>query len=267
VPIEPLPVVKGHAYGNDFLLVSEEALGDRRPSELARAICHPHTGIGADGLILFMPEPGGASMRLFNPDGGRVEVSGNGIRCLAALLQRDHGGDAELCIRTASGPKRLTRLDRDGSRWRFLARMGAPSAIRSLEFEVSGERMTVISLWMGNPQCVLLGADPDPGRFQALGRALATHPAFPDGTNVEFAVVDRPDRVRIQIWERGVGPTSSSGTGSCAAAVAAATFGGADRAVDVVAPGGTQRVEWAPDGDVLLTGWAELLLEGSWLPG
>ena len=87
---------------------------------------------------------------------------------------------------------------------------------------------------------------------------------FPAGTNVEFAHVEAPDRVRILIWERGVGPTTSSGTGSSAAAVAAAAHGGALRALDVVAPGGTQRVEWLDDG-VYLTGWAELVMEGQWL--
>ena len=86
---------------------------------------------------------------------------------------------------------------------------------------------------------------------------------FPAGTNVEFAEVESPDRVRILIWERGVGPTTSSGTGSSASAVAAAAHGGASRAIDVVAPGGTQRVEWRQDC-VYLTGWAEVVLEGHW---
>jgi diaminopimelate epimerase len=89
---------------------------------------------------------------------------------------------------------------------------------------------------------------------------------FPAGTNVEFAQIDAPDRVRILIWERGVGPTSSSGTGTSAAAVAAAAHGGAARSIDVTAPGGTQRVEWLEDG-VYLTGWAEVLLDGRWLKG
>ena len=111
---------------------------------------------------------------------------------------------------------------------------------------------------------VVLGALPDAERFARLGRALATHPRFPHGTNVEFAQVEAPDRVRILIWERGVGPTTSSGTGTSAAAVAAATHGGAARTVEVIAPGGTQRVEWLDDG-VYLTGWAELVMEGQWL--
>ena len=125
-----------------------------------------------------------------------------------------------------------------------------------------GETLTATVLAVGNPQCVVLGPLPDDVRFARLGPALEHHPAFPDRTNVEFAVVEAPDRVRIRIWERGVGPTESSGTGSCAAAVAAASHGGAARDVEVIAPGGTQRVTWTEAG-ITLTGWAEILADGT----
>jgi diaminopimelate epimerase len=117
---------------------------------------------------------------------------------------------------------------------------------------------------MGNPQCIVLGPLPDAARFHRISPLLSTHATFPAGTNVEFAHVEAPDRVRILIWERGVGPTTSSGTGSSASAVAAAAHGGASREVDVIAPGGTQRVEWRSDG-VYLTGWAEVVMEGHWI--
>jgi len=97
-----------------------------------------------------------------------------------------------------------------------------------------------------------------------IGSALAVHPRFPEGTNVELAAVETPNRVRILIWERGVGPTESSGTGSCAAAVAAISFGNAARDVEIVAPGGAQRVEWDEDG-LFLTGWAEIVAQCEWL--
>src|SRR5262249_22640853 len=100
--------------------------------------------------------------------------------------------------------------------------------------------------------------------FHLFGEALEHHPMFPRGTNVEFAEIVAPGRIRIRIWERGVGPTQSSGTGSCAALVAAASFGHADRDAEVVAPGGSQRVEWNQDS-IYLTGWAEVLCEGEWL--
>ena len=142
--------------------------------------------------------------------------------------------------------------------------MGEPSEIRQVDISLPGESVTATVLRTGNPQCVVLGPLPTPERFNALGRALSTHAMFPAGTNVEFAQVEAPDRVRILIWERGVGPTTSSGTGTSASAVAAAAHGGAAKELDVVAPGGTQRVEWREDG-VYLTGWAELILEGEWL--
>jgi diaminopimelate epimerase len=97
-------------------------------------------------------------------------------------------------------------------------------------------------------------------RLHTIAAALAIHPRFPEGTNVELAEVPSADRVRILIWERGVGPTEASGTGACAAAVAAMQYGGAARSVDVVSPGGTQRVEWRDDG-LHLTGWAEVIAE------
>jgi diaminopimelate epimerase len=109
-----------------------------------------------------------------------------------------------------------------------------------------------------------LGPLPDDERFARVGPALERHAEFPHGTNVEFVEIEAPDRVRIRIWERGVGPTESSGTGACASAVAAIAHGGASRDLDVIAPGGTQRVEWNDLG-VFLTGWAELVWEGTWL--
>ena len=102
-------------------------------------------------------------------------------------------------------------------------------------------------------------------RFNRLGPALSTHKRFPHGTNVEFAVVEAPNRVRILIWERGVGPTHASGTGACASAIAAIAHGGAARDIEVIAPGGTQRVEWRDDG-IYLTGWAEVVFDGHWVP-
>jgi diaminopimelate epimerase len=155
-------------------------------------------------------------------------------------------------------------LAREGERYTFRAAMGQPTNLRQSSIAVMGEQVTASLLEVGNPQCVVLGPLPDLDRFNRLGPTLSTHPMFPAGTNVEFAEVEAADRVRILIWERGVGPTTSSGTGSSASAVAAAAHGGAARSIDVVAPGGTQRVEWREDG-VHLTGWAEVVLEGYWL--
>jgi len=261
----PLQVTKAHAYGNDFLFVPAADAPDSL-SELARRLCHRHEGIGADGLILYELRPSGATMRLFNADGSLSELSGNGLRCLAALVARAQAAKpgASIAVATDAGTKTLELMEQEGERYTFRAGMGVPENLREETIEVAGESIRASVLRMGNPQCIVLGPLPDAERFNRLGPRLSTHPMFPAGTNVEFAHVEAPDRVTILIWERGVGPTTSSGTGSSASAVAAAAHGGASRSVDVVAPGGTQRVEWREDG-VYLTGWAEIVMEGRWI--
>lgn len=260
-----LRVIKAHAYGNDFLLVSH-ADGRADGPALARNLCARHEGIGADGLILYTLRDRGATMTLFNADGSAAELSGNGLRCLAALVARaqDLRAGTTAVVDTVAGAKPLDLLARDGERYTFRAAMGQPQEIRELAIAVGAEMVIATVLRLGNPHCVVLGPLPDPGRFAWLGPALSTHPMFAEGTNVEFAQVEAPHRVRMLVWERGVGPTMSSGTGACAAAVAAAAYGGAARDVDIVAPGGIQSVEWRDDS-VYLTGWADILFEADWL--
>jgi diaminopimelate epimerase len=256
---------KVHAYGNDFLYVSKRDAVGIALDALARELCDRHTGVGADGLIVYEPLSDGGSMRLLNADGSRSEVSGNGVRGLAALLLRDNDREnGNLTIQTEAGPKRLTRTGISSSRQTFRAEMGLPRDLRQVPIQAAGEAFQIAVMDFGNPQAVVLGPLPDAGRFARLGAALEWHQMFPERTNVEFATVEAPGTVRILIWERGVGPTQSSGTGSCAALIAAAEFGGAARDANVVAPGGSQRVEWRDDS-VYLTGWAEILVDGSWL--
>lgn len=261
-----IPVIKAHACGNDFLYVDEREALERDRVALARTLCERHTGIGADGLILYRQIPGGAAMRLLNADGSHAEVSGNGVRGLAAVLVDELGfasPDGTVRVQTDAGEKTLVLVGREDGRPVFRAAMGQPTSIRQLTLDVGGEALGVVALSVGNPQCVRLESPLGEDRLRRLGPALERHPAFPEGSNVELAAVEAPDLVRILIWERGVGPTQSSGTGSCAAAVAAAAYGGAGRDVRVVAPGGTQRVEWREEG-LFLTGWAEILLRGEW---
>ncbi|HSL21823.1 MAG TPA: diaminopimelate epimerase [Vicinamibacterales bacterium] len=261
------PVVKAHAYGNDFLLVE-----GRPPAEaaaLARRLCDRHRGVGADGVIFFRRTAAGASMDLLNADGSYSEVSGNGVRCLGALLARHSPERLHFVIETDAGPKTLDVLGLRASpaRTYFRAAMGQPEDVARVEL-AGREVCTVTTLRVGNPQCVMLvsAAELTEANLQRFGPFLTAHPHFQAGTNVELAHVESPGRVRILIWERGVGPTEASGTGACAAAVAAAAHGGAAREVDVVSPGGTQRVEWRDDG-LYLTGWAELVCEVQWLAG
>jgi diaminopimelate epimerase len=229
-------------------------------------VCHRQHGIGADGLIFYTPGNASATMSLFNADGSPSELSGNGLRCLAALIARAQHLEpgATVHVETGAGRKRLDLLEHRGERYTFSANLGAPEDIREVKIPVLGETLTASVMRMGNPQCVILGPLPDDARFERLGPALSTHAMFPAGTNVEFAELDSPGQVRIRIWERGVGPTTSSGTGASACAVAAAAHGDGLRDVNVISKGGSQRVEWRDDG-VYLTGWAEIVLEGEWL--
>ena len=269
-----LTLIKAHAYGNDFLLADADAVAtsvDR--VGLARRACDRHRGLGADGLIFYHlpdiaragePEPRPVRMALLNADGSYSEVSGNGVRCLAAWIaeRRALEPGAVVRVQTDAGCKQLTLLQRSPDEMTFRAAMGQAEAIATTRLSVDGEEIEVVTLRVGNPQCVVLGPV-TAERLHRVASRLAVHPHFPNGTNVELATVEGPDRVRILIWERGVGPTEASGTGACAAAVAAMRYGGADRDVNVISPGGAQRVEWCEDG-LYLTGTAEIIGTCQW---
>lgn len=264
--VRVLPLVKAHAFGNDFLLVPGASVPVGADlASLTLRVCDRHRGVGADGLMIVDETPTGARTRLFNADGGEAELSGNGVRCVAAWIadRRSIEPGQWIEIGTIVGPRRLQLVASTGVRYTLKADMGVPAELRRQTLTAAGEAIEAVVLNMGNPQCVVLGPATE-ARLHGLGAALAVHPAFPAGTNVELATVEATDRVRILIWERGVGPTESSGTGSCAAAVAAAYAGGAARSVEVIAPGGSQRVEWTDDA-VWLTGWAELVAEIQWI--
>jgi diaminopimelate epimerase len=261
----PVTLIKAHALGNDFLLVGVEDLPpDVDRVAFARAVCERHRGVGGDGLIVYEGVPEGVRMALLNADGSYSEVSGNGVRCLAAWVAVWNAMEPgqRIDVITDAGLKRLELLDVVGGQYVFRAHMGEPERIEETRLEVNGAIVNAITLRVGNPQCVVLG-EVTPERLHTVASALAVHPHFPAGTNVELATVESPDRVRILIWERGVGPTEASGTGACAAAVAAMQFGGANRAVSVVAPGGIQSVEWTDEG-LFLTGWAEVTALCEW---
>lgn len=261
-----LSLIKAHAFGNDFLLTDATVIPSAadRPA-MARLACDRHRGLGADGLMFFTWTEAGMDTRLFNADGSAAEVSGNGVRCAAAWVARTRAlsAGATVIIGTAAGPKHLQLIDSTGLRYTFRADMGAPTNVREETIDVNGTGIRAVVLNVGNPQCVVIGPVTEE-RLHTIAAALAVHPFFPAGTNVELAMVEASDRVRILIWERGVGPTEASGTGACAAAVAAAFAGGAARDVHVTSPGGTQHVEWT-DQTIWLTGWADVVASMAWL--
>ncbi len=254
-----IPFAKAHANGNDFLLID----GMHAPTDLmdfSRCICDRHRGVGADGVEWLFPDSDGATLRarLFNADGSEAEISGNGTRCVAAHYIAEHGGE-EVSIRTGAGLKTCRLKERSGSRFTFEIEMGEPQVGEEFSIKLAfGEtRGTPVS--MGNPHFVVFVPEFAPG-WQAEAAEIGKHHDFKYGINVELVRVKNEETIDIRLFERGVGETLSSGTGSCAAAVASIAVGKCKSPVTVITPGGVQRVRW--EGRVWLTGEAQLVCRG-----
>jgi diaminopimelate epimerase len=267
--------IKAHACGNDFLIVEAAQVDGCDLAQLARELCSRTTGIGADGVEYLTPiSEREGRIHLHNADGSHGEISGNGTRCVAAWLAYQAGlrpGD-EVRIETDAGV-RIGRLEStNGVEFQFTTAMGVPQVERKQVKLDWG--MTVDSAFvdMGNPQFIAMVRDEDfaiAGRaWQEVGAAICTHPDFPAGTNVEFVRRLAEDLIEIRIYERGVGPTSSSGTGTSASAAAVIALEGAPTRLRVLAPGGEQLVEWpSPSEELRLTGPAVIVARGQWLAG
>ena len=205
-------------------------------------------------------------MRLFNADGSEAELSGNGTRCVAAWLAMSEGRD-EVEFGTHGGARRCKVVGHEGSTFQIETGMGIP---RVLERSLVVKDVGVVAgcmLNVGNPHYVIFPEREDFGAhglsWQELGAKISTSELFPHGTNVEFVRVKGPGEIEFRIFERGCGPTASSGTGTCASAAAAMTLRGTARELTVVAEGGAQRVVWpAPGAEMMLTGPAEIVCKG-----
>ena len=279
------PFAKTQALGNDFLIYSvADVRAIDAPGEIARRMCDRQYGAGADGLVFFNRSEGqapGAVSRIFNADGSEAEISGNGTRCLAAYLYfAGICSDPDVEIATAAGIKRGKMLSREGSRYEFEFEMGEPRLSasdipltlgRDLErvvgysLKVGGKEFEVTCVSMGNPHCTLFWTGPEEPDVSEIGSQIETHPIFPNRTNVEFVRIISEKEIEVAFWERGVGRTLSSGTGSSAAAIAAILNGLTGRSVQVNTAGGNLYVNWRGDNIVTLTGWAEVVYEGQWL--
>jgi diaminopimelate epimerase len=262
-----LKFVKAHACGNDFL-VMEENVAAGRHAEMAKRLCARHTGIGADGVeFLERKRDGGLFLRLFNADGGEAELSGNGTRCVAAWLALSEG-QTEMTFGTHGGARRCTVLDHEGTTWWIESSMGVPRVMRrAIEIEGVSGPIEGAMVNVGNPHFVVFPERNDFAShglsWQELGAKISADPLFRHGTNVEFVRVLSDDEIEFRIYERGCGPTESSGTGTCASAVAAIVLKDVRRELTARAPGGTQRVAWLEDQkEMTLTGPAEIICQG-----
>ena len=279
--------IKFHGFGNDYLVFEEERLGGVNSlNEFSRAVCDRHYGAGADGITVVRPanEDEGAdfNVRIFNVDGSEAGLSGNGTRCTVAYLYyRGLWSRDGLRLKTRSGVKlyRLRERISDGHYW-FESELGRPGLqsasvpmltgeplerVTDYPLTVEGEDLRVTALSMGNPNCCIFVDDFNALDWRRLGAALENHEQFPDRTNVVFVRAMDRGNIEVRLWERGVGETKSSGTCSCAAAVASIINGKTDRHVGVHTEGGLLEVLWREDGEVVMTGRADVVYSGEWI--
>jgi diaminopimelate epimerase len=256
---------KAHACGNDFLIVEANA-----DPVLARKLCARNTGVGADGVEYFeWTGDRTGSIRLLNADGSVAEISGNGTRCVAAWMAHHRNlkaGDA-VRIETDAGPRECRLVKAAGHTFEFAQGMGVPMLRDRVVSLSDGTNVAGVAVSTGNPHFVIFVEGPEftvQGRdWQELGREICFHPDFPEQINVEFVRVLDTNSIEIRIFERGVGPTTSSGTGTCATATASIERRGLSASLLVRAPGGEQRVDWKGNGtEITLTGPAELIATG-----
>jgi diaminopimelate epimerase len=274
-----IPFTKAHACGNDFLIVPEEAAANLDRADLTRRLCARNTGVGADGVEFFTwlgskvdsktPALRSARIRLYNADGSIAEISGNGTRCVAAFMAEALNSKPtdELSIQTDAG-LRICRIDaRDDHSVEVTTGMGIPKFVPHTLKLGDGSEIVGVEVITGNPHFVILVDTPDfsvaKRVWTSIGEEICSHRDFPHQTNVEFVRVVNDREIEIRIFERGVGPTTSSGTGSSASATAVLALRRCISPLKVVAPGGSQSITWnGPGTELQLTGPAALIARG-----
>jgi diaminopimelate epimerase len=273
-----LSFTKMHGISNDYVYVNAFAVTVPDPPTVAQKVSDRRTGIGGDGLILICPSDNAhARMEMYNADGSRGAMCGNGIRCVGKYLY-DHGlvRSNPIKIDTDSGLKTLFLKVQDGKVSRVTVDMGEPildgplipvaaaGQIIDQPLEVEGNSYRVTCVSMGNPHCVTFVDDVEPLDLEKIGPKFEHHPFFPKRVNTEFIEVVSSTELNMRVWERGSGETWACGTGACAAAVAAVLTKKAGRRVTIHLRGGDLEIEWrAEDNHVYMTGPAEEVFEGT----
>lgn len=253
---DSLTFMKMHGLGNDFVVIDSRYRDPIVTPKLARAIGDRHCGVGFDQLAeILSSDVSDVELVFYNADGSTAGACGNATRCIARYLM-DESGRTSVTLRTERG----LLLGEDAGNGLTRINMGTPllewseipltSEMDTLSLPIEG---SPVATGMGNPHCTFLVEDAEAVDLEALGKQLETHPLYPERTNVEFISLLGPDKIRMRIWERGVGVTMASGSGSCASAVAAARRGLTGRRVDVVTDGGLLTIDWRDDG-VWMTG-------------
>jgi len=265
-----------HGLGNDYIYVDcfENQVSD--PPAVARLLSPRRTAVGSDGLILILPSRSAdCRMEMYNADGSRAKMCGNGIRCVGKYMYESRGArQPVLRVETDSGVRTLQIQAKDGRVTAVMVDMGEPEfegiAIplaregRMIEetLSIDGEDFVVTCLSVGNPHCVVFVEELEEIDIARLGPRFEHHPLFPERVNTEFVQVIDERRLRLRVWERGSGETLACGTGACAAAVAARVTGRSAREVVVELSGGSLEVDWRDDNHIWMTGPAVEVFRG-----
>jgi diaminopimelate epimerase len=281
-----LPFTKMHGCGNDYIYIVADRMRPADPGALAQRLSDRRFGIGGDGLIMLCPsKTADVRMEMYNADGSRGEMCGNGIRCVARLHYEFSGARKNpLVVDTDCGPKTIAlKLDAAGRVAAATVDMGAPilegreipvdreGRVIDFPLEVAGREYRVTAVSMGNPHCVVFVNDDsifalDDAEFARLGRQFEHHPFFPRRVNTEFILPLARNRLKMRVWERGSGETLACGTGACAAQVAAVLTNRAGRIATVELRGGNLEIEWRDRGPeanhVFMTGEAIEVFKG-----
>jgi diaminopimelate epimerase len=243
---------KWQALGNDYLLVEQAELDGALTPARVRQLCDYHYGVGSDGLLEIVSVDGAqAEVRIWNPDGSTAELSGNGVRIVAAWLGRT-AGEGRVTVRV--GTLDVDAVIREDANIDLA--LGRVEVGESETLDLGGERVEFTPVSVGNPHAVVR-REPERGELRRLGPRIERHGRFPDRTNVQLVRVDGPHDLTVGVWERGAGETLSSGTSSVSAAAAAIANGWCESPVHVHLPGGDLLVEIDADGNARLTGPAE----------
>ncbi|MCI8551835.1 MAG: diaminopimelate epimerase [Lawsonibacter sp.] len=254
---------KMEGLGNDYIYLN---CLDGAPADLpglAQQLSDRHFGVGADGLICVRPgRTGDFTMEMYNADGSRGAMCGNGIRCVGKYVY-DKGLTSKTCltIDTDAGPKRLELCLLEGAVERVTVDMGEVRIFESIALEAAGERFRVVPADMGNPHGVIFCGDPGEVDLKRLGPLLERHPALGERRNIEFVSCYSRERMALRVWERGSGITLACGTGACAAFGAALAENRCGNRVEAELPGGVLALE-KQGGSIHMTGPARTVFEG-----
>ncbi len=275
---------KFHGFGNDYIVIERENIADDVSlPELAKSICHRHTGAGADGIAVLEKLDNSKAdyfCEIVNPDGSFAGFSGNGTRCAASFLHyKNLWSDENLRLETRSGVKNYRLIETVSTgHYIFEAEIGKPTfasdeipvateqrheTVINQQLTTNNEQRTFSAVNVGNPVACIFVDDFD-FDWRTLGKALETHPMFPDRANIVFVKIIDRENMQIRIWERAAGETAASGTCASGTAVLAAFMQKTGRKVAVHSEGGTTNVHWRNDDEIVITGRADLAYCGEW---